>query len=179
MQLSFIVAIIASLIYVVVSLLNPKKEYNLDKLLHRGEFAVTDDVVVGDSANKAKSKWEVFWHKLGLSDEFSKWDRVIFFSVIGFTVFWTLNFWGIAIYHIIFGTGTIFWIRYWWCYVVFSIIATVILSVWVYAGGLIDVRKMLYRLRTLKRDDHDDGWVNNQSDREDAEPTSGILEQKS
>jgi len=167
-QVSFIVMIIACLVYVIVSLLNPKAEYNLDKLLHRGEFAIADDVVVGDSENKTKSKGKTFWYTLGLSDEFSRVDKLIFFSVIGFTVFWSTIFGVITIYHLIFGTSTIFWIRYWRCYVVFSLVLTVAFSIWVYIGGLIDVKKMLNRLRTLKRDDHDDGWVNNKSYQKDA-----------
>lgn len=162
MQVSFIAMIIACLVYVIVSLLNPNEDYNLDKLLHRGEFAVADDVVLGDSANKAKNKWRTFWYTLGLSDEFSKGDRVMFFTVLGGSFFWFSIFLIGTIYHFIFDTSAIFWMRYWRYYMLFSVILFIVFSIWVYIGGFLDVKKMLHRLRTFKRDKHDDGWVENQ-----------------
>ncbi|MHB9071650.1 MAG: sodium:solute symporter family protein [Sedimentisphaerales bacterium] len=159
MQISFIASITACLVYMVVSLLNPKEEHNLDKLLHRGEFAIADDVVLGDSVNKAKNQWMTFWYKLGLSDEFSRGDRVMFFMVLGGTFFWFSVFLAGTIYHFMFGTTSIFWMRYWRYYVLFSVALFIIFSIWVYIGGLIDVKKMLNRLKMLKRDEYDDGWV--------------------
>jgi hypothetical protein len=36
----------ASVIYVLVSLLGKKQEFNMDKMLHRGKYAVQSDTVI-------------------------------------------------------------------------------------------------------------------------------------
>jgi len=157
MQMSFIAVLVASLLYVTVSLLGPKqKEYNLDKLLHRGKYAVEGDVV------KGASEKESAWAKLGLSKEFSRGDKVIFFSLLGISSFWFLIFIVGTIYHFAFGTSEQFWLTYWKYYIPISLILAVIMVVWMSIGGLLDVRKMFRRLRTIKRDAHDDGWVDSE-----------------
>ncbi|OHB57818.1 MAG: hypothetical protein A2Y12_17330 [Planctomycetes bacterium GWF2_42_9] len=177
MQVSFVAMFISCLVYVIVSLLKPKEEYDLDKLLNRGKFAISADAVLGDPVNddKSKGKWAIFWSKLGLTDEFSKSDKFMFFTVLGGSFFWFSLFLIGTIYYFIFDTSSVFWMRYWRYYVLVSITLFVILSIWVYIGGLFDVRKMLHRLRTLKRDKNDDGWVDSQSIKKDIVKASDIL----
>ena len=154
MQMSFIAALISFLLYVTVSLFGAKrKDYNLDKLLHRGPYAVEGDVV------KGASEKESAWVKLGLSKEFSMGDKVIFFSLLGISSFWFLIFVTGTIYHFAFGTSEQFWLTYWKYYIPVSLILAVIMVVWMSIGGLLDVRKMFRLLKTIKRDAHDDGWV--------------------
>ena len=163
MQISFIAAFIACLIYVLVSLLNPKDNYDLDKLLHHGKYAVGDDNVAVGIEVGGKNRWEIFWSKLGLTNEFSKGDRVIFFSVYAFACFWLTIFIAGILYHIIFGTDASFWMRYWRYYVFLSVPLSIGFAVWLCVGGILDTRKMFKRLRTLDRDEHDDGFVRDDS----------------
>jgi SSS family solute:Na+ symporter len=172
MQISFITAIAACTVYVIVSLLTYKKEdVNLDKILNRGEYSIADDVVVGDTHVPSRSKWRTVWTKFGLTDEFSKGDKFIFFCVYGFTGFWYLVFILITAYHLIFGTDSTFWIKYWWIYLLYSLPLSTVLTIWMAAGGVIDTKRMLQRLKTIKRDVYDDGWEG-----EEAKEASDIKE---
>jgi solute:Na+ symporter, SSS family len=159
MQMSFIAAAMSVVIYLAVSLLGRRKDFNLDKLLHRGKYAVAEDVVVGEIQTSAKSKWQVFWSKLGLTDEFSTGDRIIFFSLYGGMFFWVAIFIFIIIFHFIVGTSPLFWIRYWRYYALLSIPLYMGFTLWILVGGIVDARKMFRLLRTSKKDEKDDGWV--------------------
>ena len=154
MQMSFITAIAACSVYVIVSLLSPRGDCNFDKLLHRGPFAVAEDVAIGDSETKS------IWYKFGLTKEFTVKDKVIFFFSLGLSFLWFFIFIAGTIYHVIFGIETKLWIKYWHFYVLFIFAFVVCVVIWMLIGGIIDIRKMFTRLRTLKRDEHDDGWVN-------------------
>ena len=159
MEMSFIVAMVSVMVYVAVSLLGRRKDFDLDKLLHRGKYVVAEDVVVGDIQTSTKSKWRIFWSKLGLTDEFSTGDKVVFFSIYAGMFFWVTLFIIILIYHFAVGTGPLFWIRYWRYYALLSIPLFTGFTVWILVGGIVDTRKMFRLLRTSKKNENDDGWV--------------------
>ena len=60
-QVLTFVAIVASVAsYILVSLLGPRTDFDLDKLLHRGEYAVETD--------KVEERSQGFWEKLGFEE---------------------------------------------------------------------------------------------------------------
>ena len=59
------------------------------------------------------------------------------------------------------------WMTYWQYYITFIFVLVVVYSVWMTIGGCMDVKKMFARLRALKRDEHDDGWVEQNNDNKD------------
>lgn len=158
MQISFMAAIVSCLVYVIVSLLNRQQNFDLDKLLHRGSYAVKDDAIA-DSVELPRGSSKRFWSILGLSNEFTAADKVIFFSAFGVSFFCFFLFVVVSVYHVFFKTSNNFWMMFWKYYILVSLVMTILYSMWVYIGGAIDVKRMLHRLRTLKRDAHDDGWV--------------------
>lgn len=57
------------------------------------------------------------------------------------------------------------WLAFWKAFVGIHAVLAVIVTVWLGAGGLRDVRAMLGRLRTMGRTDKDDGFVRHPNER--------------
>ena len=157
----------ATVIYIVVSLCG-RKVFNLDKLIHRGKYAVTDDVVKGGAERRGIISR--MFSKVGLTSEFSKGDKFVYFFSIGFSCCMFAVFLFGTLYNIILKakTGsyasTEAWMTYWQYYITFCFVLVVAYSVWMSIGGCMDIKKMFARLRALKRDEHDDGWVEQSND---------------
>jgi solute:Na+ symporter, SSS family len=142
----------SSLMYILVSLMGRRGHFNLDKLLHRGEYAITEDQhVVG----KAGRGFRIF----GMGREFTRGDRIIY----------SVNYIWMFLWFAVFTVGTIYnlthevadgaWMKFWKIQLGCNISLAVVTVVWFTLGGLRDYRQLLRRLGTRHRDDTDDGFV--------------------
>lgn len=157
----FYAMITASISYVLVSLLGPKQVYNMDKLLHRGEYAIQDDVVKGDEASAEKIKKFSFAKLVGVTAEFSKFERFVFYASFCWSMLWFALF--------VIGTaGNLLfpqymwwdWNFYWMFYIGLSILFGIICTFWVFFGGLRDAKRLFIDLKNrVKESADDDGFV--------------------
>ena len=76
----------STIVYVAVSLLSGKEDFNLDKLLHRGEYSIDEDVTV---VNAEPTKG---WKVLGMGKEFTKGDKFIYVITYAWVLIWTAIF---------------------------------------------------------------------------------------
>jgi SSS family solute:Na+ symporter len=157
-EMTFWAAITAVVSYVTVSLITCREPYNLERMLHRGRYAV-------EGEKKATNlPWRQRFHPRNLlkfNEDFTLvdklaaggifwWSLLLAFVTIGcaianpFIKAWPKDFWptywfviGVAV-PVVIGVGTLFW---------FGI------------GGVIDLFAFFRALRTVKRDDRDDGRV--------------------
>jgi len=163
MHISFFVTIICFLLYVAISLLSREKPFNLDKLLHRSEFAVSNDAVKGGI--QPQGLFSRFFEKLGLTSEFNKRDRFLFFLSLFYFLGWFIAFVVITAYNKIYEdiTGNYVpaesWLTFWRYYIWFMFVFVTIYLIWITIGGILDIRMMLRTLRTNQHDKEDDGWV--------------------
>ncbi len=157
--IAFICAITAVITYVLVSLLGKKQVVNIDKLLHRGKYAIPDEEKELEKHADHKPVG-LLWRIIGVnSHEFSKVDKGLFIYTISYTLW---NFGGfitlliVSMFMTISDQGWLFWWK-----INLGIILTVSLIAcsWFNIGGLIDLRDLYKRLRTLQRDEMDDGRV--------------------
>ncbi|MCH2114826.1 MAG: hypothetical protein MK171_07955 [Pirellulales bacterium] len=144
----------ASVLYILVSLLGKRHVHNMDKLLHRGEYAHPADAteVTDEQAGGLATL-------LGLGKDFNLKDKIIFLSITGWTIAWSLIFILGSIYNVFFDVSTELWTCFWHFYVWMIFIVGIGTTVWLTTGGIIDIKKMLHRLAVRERDEHDDGWV--------------------
>ncbi len=153
---------VASLtVYIALSLLQ-NKNFNLDRMLHRGRHAIEDDTKTSlqeEVQLKRKSWFKWFLQKRGLSAEFSRTDRIILYLSLGWMVTWTSIFLVGTAYHFAFGTTDEGWMTFWKYYVAFTFVSGVAITVWLLIGGTMDIKDMFRRLNTLVRDHRDDGTV--------------------
>jgi SSS family solute:Na+ symporter len=150
----FMAMVLASVVYFLVSLLTPRKAFNLDKLLHRGEYAVKDDSIAG--SNEVVKGWKV----LAPTKEFTRGDKAIYWATTGWTAAWV----------VVFVIGTLFyffvrpftndqWMSFWQVYTYLFLGASIIVTVWFTIGGFKNLFEMIHALKHNIRDHKDDGFV--------------------
>ena len=143
----------SSLVYVTVSLLGRREPFDLDRLLHRGRHAVPGEhPVEGRSPRRGL-------RAIALGPEATRGDRAIYAVTYAWIGFWTLVFLVGTAWNLATDVSDAAWGRFWQIYVYAQAAAAAAVILWVTAGGLRDIRRMLMDLGTARRDDSDDGWV--------------------
>ena len=142
--------------YWVVSLLTCRKPFNLDKMLHRGEYA--DE----KSLKPPAVKRSIFSRIIGITPEYTKGDRIIAYSVFSYTFIY--RFCCTFILVIIWNTVSP-WKPSWWdkYFLITSLIVpgivAAISSVWFLIGGLFDLRRLFRDLAVRGEIDENDNGV--------------------
>jgi SSS family solute:Na+ symporter len=171
-EMSGIVALVAVFNYILFSLLSRRPPVNMDKLLHRRQYAVedfnrqpvTDETEYGfceasAEAGPTLAKRALFWKRIGVNRNFSKGDKAIYVFNIGFSSFFFFAFVIGSVIAVTVGISDAGWIQWW----AFTVIVTLILGVgstiWFLIGGFKDLFDLIKTLRGALRDDEDDGSV--------------------
>lgn len=158
--MAFWASLAAIIVYVILSLIENKK-FELDKLLHRKNYAIKDDTVIPDK--KSVKNWQAL---IGINSDFSLRDKTIYILMMLWTLMWIVIFLSITAYHLIFKTTDKFWLGFWKFYIyVFFILGTIV-TVWFTIGGIRDIRHMYARLKTIIRDHSDNGIVREDSNQQ-------------
>ncbi len=127
--------------------------FNMDRMLHRGEYAVQGD------HEKGVTKPVTGWRAIAPSKEFTRGDRIVYFVLFVWMFFW----WGVfmtgTIYNLTHDVGVDSWAKYWAFYTVVSVLAGIGTTLWFMVGGVRNMREMFGILATAKRDTRDDGRV--------------------
>jgi SSS family solute:Na+ symporter len=157
-QWMYLISMVAAVIvYVIVSLITCREPFNMDRMLHRGEYAVENKNIERTSGSKRRFSLSVF---LGFDEQFTRSDKLLSWSVF----IWTMLNFAIFIFVIIANFFSSWSNKAWADYFfVFSIVVPLIIgaitSVWFTIGGTWDLRRMFQRLKEQKRNDLDDGRV--------------------
>jgi SSS family solute:Na+ symporter len=162
-QMSFFGSLIAVTVYIVTSLLTCKEDFNINRMLHRGEYA-TMKKLVGDTPIKHERK--IGWGKIiGMDDNFTLGDKWITLSLFGWQLFWFTVFVVGSIWNLLSPWSTERWAGYW--HIVgfgLPILYAVVMGIWFTWGGVRDIRLLFQRLRHQRINTLDDGTVvNNQN----------------
>lgn len=159
-EISFIAMVGGIAMYCIISLLTCKRPFNLEKMLHRGIYAINSE-----STLNAVSPWtgRTFLGKLiGITPEYTRGDRIIAWSVFFYSVvfMFLFAFVGVMVWNF-FSPWPIEW--WGWYFLVVSLIvpgiAAVVSTVWFSVGGYLDLRRLFHDLGNRQIDDSDDGWV--------------------
>ncbi|MCH2132887.1 MAG: hypothetical protein MK116_03960 [Phycisphaerales bacterium] len=163
--MTFWAIVVAVVLYILVSLLGPRRIHDMDRLLHRGQYARDDDAAV-------EGQPRTWLERLGFDREFTKADRWITAITLAWPIFWT----------IVFVVGTIWrqqhdipaetWAGWWKWWIYCTLGAAVIVVTWFTIGGAMDVRKLFRRLRSYESDARDDGRVVDHRNADEVDPRS-------
>jgi SSS family solute:Na+ symporter len=143
----------SALSYILVSLLGKRNLFDMDELLHRGEYVIKEEMKIVTEAP------ERGWKLLGMGKEFTKADKFIYILNYVWTFSWTILFIVGTIYNLSHDVGNQAWMLFWKYYIYVNIGMALITIVWFTWGGFRDLGIMMTMLRSEKRDHHDDGWV--------------------
>ena len=153
MQIAFYSALLCIVAYVVVSLLG-RKVYDMDRMLHRGKYAVKTDIAEGD-----RTKISPFRKLLGMGKEFTLGDRIIYVGSICWLVLWVAVFIVGTIYNTVHSVKPESWMLFWRYYIYISVVVGTFVTIWFILGGIRDLKDMFRVLKTVKRNELDDGRV--------------------
>lgn len=158
--IGFFAVCIAIVGYVVVTYATYREDFNLDRMLHRGEYAIEGEHKVVEST-EAKRRFQI-GQLVGITPEFTRTDKAISLSLFGYRIFWFLVFLVVTIWNLIPGRqwSEQTWSRYWHATaIVLPFALATVLVVWFTYGGLKDIRLLFVRLREAERNPSDDGTV--------------------
>jgi SSS family solute:Na+ symporter len=159
--IGFIAMLASSLSYVLVSLLGPRTDFDMDWLLHRGKYAVAQDVAKGSvQISNRRNLGQV----LGLSHEFTRVDKVFFWATFAWSIGWWLVFIVGTVVNAFWKVPDADWSGFWAFKIWLTVVLAIIMVGWFFCGGLRDLQNLFRDLRQLKRDEHDDGTVEKRSD---------------
>ncbi len=142
-------------LYVIVSLLSgSRKAFNLEKMLHRGKYAVADDQV------KANHVDERSWiaRKFGITHEFSKFDKTAYFLVILYMVIVVATVVIFTIYNTTHDVSNDTWKIMWTYFLGFMVVVGISTGIWFALGGTRDALRLVKDLKQINVDDSDDGF---------------------
>ena len=150
-------------IYVLVSLLTCRKPFNLDKMPHRGKYnlehfvAKDADVSASGASGRKRFDWRIL---LGITPEYSRGDRILAWSVLGWTLYNFLFFLVEAVWNIpeAWRWSEKTWINLWVYYSLpLSILIGLITTIWFSWGTIRD----LIRLFRALKEDHSQEQIQN------------------
>jgi SSS family solute:Na+ symporter len=157
-EVNFIATLLAVATYIVLSLLTCRQPHNMDRLLHRGQYAVKDDTVADVEPAVERS---IAARLLGWDRHFTLGDKWVSGTLFGWTALSLLLFVGITSWNIWGKRWPLsYWSTYWWVYIIIlPLIIGVITTVWFTWGVLRDLRRLFHTLNQARRDERDDGTV--------------------
>ena len=141
--------------FVLVSLLTCKKPFDLEKMLHRGKYALPDSRVEGDRY-RGKGIWD---RLMGFSEEFTRGDRIIYRLKVGWTMFWFVCFLVGTLVGLTIGIPDRIWGHWWLFTVVLGGVVGAITVVWFLTGGIRDLFDLFRTLKKAGGAPTDDGSV--------------------
>ena len=161
MEISFYSTLLAIAGYILVSLITCKQDFNLERMLHRGDYA-TVKPMVGDVIEPVPARGRLgrLGKMIGFDEHFTvgdkwiaglqiAWGMLWFFVMIIGTVWnfiapWPLGVWS-SFWHVV-GIG-------------FPVFFAVVTAVWFTWGGLRDMRTLFRHLKSGRANHLDDGTV--------------------
>ena len=143
----------STLSYIAVSLLGKQTNFNMDKLLNRGNYVIEGEMEI---VNEAPERG---WKILGMGKEFTMGDKFIYIVNYIWTFSWTILFIVGTVYNLYYDVSDTAWMTFWKYYLFINIGMAMISIIWFTWGGFKDLNVMMTKLRSDERDHKDDGWV--------------------
>lgn len=134
-------------------LVNKHPAFNMDKLLHRGEYAIQ-----GEHEHEIK-KPPTGLKAILPSAEFTGSDKFIYYAKLVWTLSWFLIFVVVSLYNLAADVPDSSWATFWAWKIGITLVIGIITTVWFFIGGVYDIRDMFHTLGNVKRNVLDDGMV--------------------
>jgi SSS family solute:Na+ symporter len=168
-EIAFYGMFAAVAIYVVVSLLTCKEDHDMDRLLHRGSYAIKTDLLEAESEPRPPLIIRI----IGIGKEFTKWDKVIAVGLFAWTMLWVVVLIIGSAWNAFSPLGDDFWASYWHVVGIgIPVFLCLVTAIWFTYGGVRDIRQLFTGLRREQVDALDDGTVVNHRNLNEVAATS-------
>lgn len=159
-EFNFFANVFTILLYIVVSLCTCKEDFNMDRMLHRGEYAIASE------HKNLKQDWSIkgiFRSIIGITPEYTKGDKFLAYCLFyhSFVFNFVICFLAVIVWNWLSPWPIKYWSIYFlWTNLIIPGIIAAITTVWFGIGGVIGLRDLF---RTLEARKHvnvlDDGRV--------------------
>lgn len=148
---------LAVTLYVVISLLTRRTDYNMDRMLHRGEYARDDEGNPLPPVDAPPRSWRTF---LGIDDQFTRSDKAMVWLVFAWGMVFFVLFIVVALWNMFSPWPEKWWANYFWIRGLWvMLIVGIITAVWFMIGGTRDLLRLFRKLNTHRANLADDGRV--------------------
>ncbi|MEM6333312.1 MAG: sodium:solute symporter family protein [Planctomycetota bacterium] len=152
-QMAFVNACTCVTLYVLVALLTCRQPFNLQKMLHRGPYAIEGEHKTHNNRRSLAAKL------FGIGAEFNRLDTVISVAlVIKTLLLFALVLVGTAL-SVFVDFSESFWASFWFYFVIYMAVLSVITVIWFSIGGLCNLYELFKSLSQAKVNALDDGTV--------------------
>jgi SSS family solute:Na+ symporter len=147
-QWMYLIAMVSAIVvYVAVSLLTCREDFDLARMLHR------------EPGTAAKRRW-TFGALLGFDEHFTRGDKLVSGGLFAWGLFWFAVCIGGTIWNLVSPWPVSWWAQYWRVTAVWvPLVIGGVTAIWFTWGGVRDLRRLFRSLQTLKRDAEDAGAV--------------------
>lgn len=152
-HVSFVACLISVFLYVVVSLLNRKEPFDTQKMLHRGKYSLIDE------HKTTIQRVSIFQKLFGVDKEFTYVDKITAYLATIWVLGWITALVLGGLYYFCFGISDSSWASWWLVVIIIYFVVGAITFIWYFIGGVRDIRNLFQGLKTLKRNEFDDGTV--------------------
>jgi solute:Na+ symporter, SSS family len=158
-EMALLGMLVSITLYVVISLLTCKEAFNMDRMLHRGEYHRGEGKKID---HKIHSIRDLLKRLLGINDEYTRGDKVLTWSVFIYSFGWNFLccFVGVIIWNMISPWTNEGWIS-WFFFIQFILggIIAIISTIWFSWGGTKDLIQLFRDLSNTSQEENDDGRV--------------------
>lgn len=172
LEISFYATLCAIAVYVLVSLATCRENFNLERMLHRGPYAVGEA-----AAPVAARRPSLLARLIGIDDNFTRGDKWIAGGLFG----WSMTLLGIVVlaaaWNLFAPWPAAVWAGFWQVIGIgVPIVLAVVTAVWFFWGGVGDIRRLFRRLAHKRVNHLDDGSVVNHQNLDEAVPAPAKAE---
>ncbi|SDU05824.1 solute:Na+ symporter, SSS family [Verrucomicrobium sp. GAS474] len=159
-EIGFGACLIAMTLYIVVSLLTNRENFNMDRLLHRGAYAMTVSEPKETASAAAPGRFVWLGRLIGIDSHFSLGDKWIAGTIFAWSILLSSIFLLGMAWNYLSSWPTWFWPGFWHVVGIgFPIFFAVVTGLWFTWGGIRGIVRFFARLRDERVNHLDDGTV--------------------
>ena len=147
-------------VYIVFSFFGGRINFNLDKMLHRGQYRISIKQVGKETGEPIRKKRKFSFKKaIGITEDFTLGDKIIYGITIIKSLVLFLLFSIMTVFSIFRGLSDKNWSDF--HYYIFWIMSgtSFFIAIWLFIGGICNIISLFKDLKTAKRDFADDGSI--------------------
>ena len=152
----FFAMVISAEVYMLFSFFGSRTTFNLEKMLHRGEYQIKEDHVADEPAIAPTWNWKQLF---GFTKEFTFGDKLIYGLMVSHSFVLFSLFVVVTAIALLFSFSDRNWANYHRYFTSAYLFASFAILVWVSVGGLKDLARLFKNLKKIKHDVNDDGIV--------------------
>ena len=157
----FIAAIAAVLVYVICSLLTSRTPFNLDRMLHRGKYAVEAKSDKEPDVQETIRERFRLRNLLHFDSNFTFTDKLVAGGIFWWSMLLVAVNVVVSVWNVFFFEWPLDWWAHYWMVtgIAVPLLIAAATLVWFGIGGFVDMKAFFHALRTQRRDERDDGRV--------------------